>query len=51
MCEKCRELDDRIEHYQQIAKNVLDERTADGIKSLVGELKAQRAALQLEEKT
>jgi hypothetical protein len=51
MCEKCRELDDRIERYQQIAKNVLDERAADGIKSLVAELKVQRAALHPEKET
>jgi hypothetical protein len=49
MCEKCKERDDRIERYQQLAKNITDERTADGIKVLVAELKAQRAVLHREE--
>jgi hypothetical protein len=51
MCEKCKELDGRIERYQQLARNITDERALDGIQRLVAELKAEKAALHPEQGT
>jgi hypothetical protein len=45
MCDKCAELGKKIEHYRRIASAVIDQRTVDGIMSLVAELEALKAAL------
>jgi hypothetical protein len=49
MCEKCAELDSKIEHYQRMASRITDQRTLDGIKKLVEQMKAQKAALHPEQ--
>ena len=51
MCEKCKELDDRVERYQHLARNVTDERTLAGIHGLIKELEAEKAALHREQET
>lgn len=32
MCEKCVEIDKTIEHYQQIKRSIMDQRTVDRTK-------------------
>ena len=39
MCDKCSELDKKIEHLQTLAQRVLDQMTTDGIAELVRELR------------
>jgi hypothetical protein len=49
MCEKCVELDGKIEHYQRISASISDQLTVDRIKELVEKMKAQKAALHPEQ--
>jgi hypothetical protein len=49
MCDKCVELDGKIEHYQRLADRIIDQRTIDGIKKLIEEMKAQKMALHPEQ--
>jgi hypothetical protein len=51
MCEKCIELDTKIERYERLARNISDQRTIAGIRKMVAELKAERAALHREQET
>jgi hypothetical protein len=48
MCDRCVELDGKIEHYQCLASNITDQATLDGIKKLVERLEAQKAGLHPE---
>jgi hypothetical protein len=48
MCDKCIELDDKIEHYERISVSISDQLTIDRIKKLVEQMKAQKAALHPE---
>ena len=48
MCDKCVELDKKIEHYRWIASMIGDQLTLDRIKQLVERIKAQKAALHPE---
>jgi hypothetical protein len=48
MCEKCVELDGKIEHYQRLSSRITDQRTVDGIKQLIARMKARKAALHPE---
>jgi len=50
MCDKCIELDDKIEHYERISVSINDQVTIDRIKKLVEQMKAQKAALHPERK-
>jgi beta-phosphoglucomutase-like phosphatase (HAD superfamily) len=45
MCEKCVEIDGKIEHYRSLALSIADQPTIDGIKELIERLKEQRVAL------
>jgi hypothetical protein len=45
MCDKCVELDTKIEHYERIRATISDPLTVDRIKELVTEMKAEKAAL------
>jgi hypothetical protein len=45
MCDKCIELDGKIEHYARVAASIPDQLTIDRIKELVEQTKAQKAAL------
>jgi beta-phosphoglucomutase-like phosphatase (HAD superfamily) len=49
MCDKCAELDSKIEHYQRLASRIADQPTLDGIKELIEQMKAQKAALHPEQ--
>lgn len=49
MCEKCVELDGRIDRYEQIRSNIGDQLTVDRIKTLVIEMTAEKAALHAKE--
>jgi hypothetical protein len=45
MCEKCTELDKKIEHYRQLSTWVLDQNTQEGIALLVAKYRADKRAL------
>ena len=49
MCDKCVELDGKIEHYRRLSSTITDQRTVDGIKELIKRMKAQKAALHPEQ--
>jgi hypothetical protein len=44
MCDKCIQLDKKIEHSERLASGVADELTLERIRELVWEMKAQKAA-------
>lgn len=45
MCEKCEEIDKKIEHYRLIVRQILDQEFNDRAKTLIAELEAEKAAL------
>jgi hypothetical protein len=49
MCEKCAEIDKKIEHYKNLSFLITDQRTLDGIKQLIGQLEAEKAAMHPEQ--
>jgi hypothetical protein len=49
MCDKCAELDGRIEHYRRIAASISDQLTITRIKELVAKLETQKAELHPEQ--
>jgi hypothetical protein len=49
MCEKCIELDGKIAHYQRLAAGITDQRTLDGIKTLIEQMQAQKVVLHPEQ--
>jgi hypothetical protein len=49
MCEKCVELDGKIEHYQRMASKITDQSMLDGIKGLTEQMRAQKAAFHPEQ--
>ena len=49
MCERCAELDDKIEHYSRIAGSITDQLTIERINELVKQMKAEKAALHPEQ--
>jgi hypothetical protein len=50
MCDKCDELDKKIEHYRSIGMQITDEKTIEGLKDLIEACLAQRAALHPDQK-
>jgi hypothetical protein len=48
MCDKCLELDGKIEHYHRMASLITDRPTVDAIKELIARMMAQKAALHPE---
>jgi hypothetical protein len=50
VCEKCVELDERIEHYGQLSRRITDQRTIDTIRLLIEKLSAEKRALHPEAK-
>jgi hypothetical protein len=48
MCEKCDEIDKKIERYRQVQRTILDRVTVDRAKEMVTELQSQKAALHPE---
>jgi hypothetical protein len=49
MCDKCIELDKKIEHYRQLAERVRDPLLTEGVGKLTEEMKAQKAAFHPEQ--
>jgi hypothetical protein len=49
MCEKCVELDGKIEHYQRMSSRITDQAILDGIKELIKRMKTQKAVLHAEQ--
>ena len=49
MCEKCVELDRKIEHYERLCLSITDQITIERIKALVAEMKAQKAKFHPED--
>jgi hypothetical protein len=49
MCEKCVELDKKIEHYLFMASRITDQPELDGIKELIELVQGQKAALHPEQ--
>jgi len=45
MCDKCAELDRKIEHYERIRSAIGDQLTVSRIKELVATLEAEKAEL------
>ena len=48
MCEKCVEIDGKIEHYRNLSSLVTDQQALDGIKLLVAQMEAEKRALHPE---
>jgi hypothetical protein len=48
MCERCKEIDRKIERYRALAKQILDSITNEETEKLVQDLIAERAALHSE---
>ena len=49
MCDKCVDLDGKIEHYQRLARMIIDQPVLDGIKQLIAQLNAEKTALHPEQ--
>ena len=49
MCEKCAELDSKIEHYRQMARWITDPFTLEGIDILFKKYEADKKALHPEQ--
>ncbi len=50
MCDKCTELDAKIDRYKRLAAAILDASTIDGINGLIETMKAQKVALRPDQK-
>jgi hypothetical protein len=50
MCDKCVELDGKIEHYQRMASRTADPDLLDGIQKLIKRMKGQKALLHPEQR-
>jgi hypothetical protein len=50
MCDKCVELDGKIEHYRKLASAISDRQTIEGVTSLIKEVEARKAQLHPEQK-
>jgi hypothetical protein len=48
MCEKCVEIDKKIERYRVLIAGVTDKLALDGLKELIDQMEAQKAALHPE---
>ncbi len=49
MCDKCQELDKKIEHYRSLVARVTDQLTNERVAKLIEEMQAQKAALHPEQ--
>jgi len=45
MCEKCKEIDIKIEHYRRLAERVPDPLLTEGVAKLIEEMEAEKADL------
>jgi beta-phosphoglucomutase-like phosphatase (HAD superfamily) len=44
MCEQCKEIDAKIEHYQRVADRITDQTTIAGLNNLIRDLLRKQAA-------
>jgi hypothetical protein len=51
MCDKCIQLDKKIEHYERLAGGITDELVLERLRELVREMRAQKTALHPEQQT
>ena len=49
MCDKCEELEKKIEHYRQLAARVRDPLLTEGVDKLIEEMEAQKTAFHPEQ--
>jgi len=49
MCDKCAELDEKIEHYRGLRPRITDPQTTEGLRKLIDDMQAQKAALHPEQ--
>jgi beta-phosphoglucomutase-like phosphatase (HAD superfamily) len=49
MCEKCDEIDKKIERYRVMASRITDQPILNGIRDLIEQMRAQKAALHPEQ--
>ena len=49
MCDKCKELDEKIEHYRQLAARVRDPLLTEGVGKMIEEMEAQKATFHPEQ--
>jgi hypothetical protein len=49
MCDKCIQLDKKIEHYERLASAMADELTVERLRESVREMRAQKNALYPEQ--
>jgi hypothetical protein len=49
MCERCVELDRKIEHYRLLASRITDQPTVDGIKQLIERMQVEKLSLHPEQ--
>jgi hypothetical protein len=50
MCDKCEQLDKKIEHYEKILVSIGDRVTVERLVALIDDLQAQKAVLHPEQK-
>jgi len=50
MCDKCAELDEKVDHYRRISRSITDQLTIDRINEAIAKCEAQKAALHPEQK-
>ena len=50
MCDKCEQLDKKIEHYETMIVSIGDRVTVERLMAMVANLQAQKAALHPEQK-
>ena len=48
MCDRCEQLDEKIEHYKKVISAMTDQLTIERIAALVQEMQTQKAALHSE---
>ena len=50
MCDKCGELDKKIEHYRRMLLSIGDQTTVERLEAMIADLQAQKAALHPEQR-
>jgi hypothetical protein len=50
VCDKCEQLNEKIEHYEKMAVSIGDRVTVERLMALIDNLQAQKAALHPEQK-
>jgi hypothetical protein len=49
MCARCTEIDEEIRHLSKLASQLTDQKTLDGILTLIADLEAEKAGLHSNE--